>query len=260
MKKWELVRYLIDSKKIIDSLDYISENHNKISNLDLYSLIYEKQLHFFVTMCIFLDNCYSKKDIKQLKNNDKIIKDIYYHRNKNYAHKDQDYLKAEFNNLDELVLNNKTALDHVFKISTQYLPKDLTLEYVCHDKNLYRLVNNITPLIEDKFREMMYPEQKDLAATMIGEYKVLNDTEDYKYIASPEEYAVIMECGLNAYEFLQNFQDSMIKFNVLHDQNVWVFFNDSVAKNKLEYINESLLNIVEDLKNVENQNNIEDDK
>ena len=42
MLKWEIARYLIDGKKAIDSIMFISENIENLKNLNLRNIVYEK--------------------------------------------------------------------------------------------------------------------------------------------------------------------------------------------------------------------------
>ena len=95
MTSWELARYLIDAKKVIDSLMYIDINNDKMRNLDLRSIINEKERLFYINLVVVIDNCFNKKESKELKRTDSIIDSIYYERDKNNAHKDIDYKKRQ---------------------------------------------------------------------------------------------------------------------------------------------------------------------
>ena len=48
-------------------------------------------------------------------------------------------------------------------------------------------------------------------------------------INNPGDYGVIMECGLNFYEGLQNRQDACIRINVLFDKNIWCSLKNKSA-------------------------------
>ena len=93
MNEWELARYLIDSKKCIDTLMYIENNFESLSNLDLKSIIDSKLRLYYIDLCIIFDYSFNKTELKKLKSDDKIVKKIYYERDKNNAHKDIDYKK-----------------------------------------------------------------------------------------------------------------------------------------------------------------------
>lgn len=218
MNDWQLARYLIDAKKCIDSLLYIDDNIVRVSNLDLYEIIEAKLRHFYINLCILLGNGVSPNVLKELKKDDSIIQSIYYERNKNYAHKDDDYEKKEYDNRKLLICKLQKELNHSFKICKEKLPKCITLNYVSYDKNLFRFVNQISPILEKKLKNILYSNNN----LINGEnYKVFNDTEDIKNVANNNEYAVIIENGLTLKEGLQNRQDFCIKINVLHNLNTW---------------------------------------
>lgn len=218
MNEWQLARYLIDAKKCIDSLLYIDKNIDSISNLDLYEIIDAKLRHFYINLCILLGNGVSPNELKELKKDDNIIKSIYYERNKNYAHKDDDYEKKVFNDRRSLILKLQRELNYCLKICKEKLPDCITINYVSYDKNLFRFANQISPILEKKLKIVLYSNNN----LINGEnYKVFNDTEEIKNVANNNEYAVIIENGLTLKEGLQNRQDSCIRVNVLQNENVW---------------------------------------
>ena len=218
MNDWQLARYLIDAKKCIDSLLYIDENIDSISNLDLYEIIEAKLRHFYINLCILLDNGLSSTILKNLKKEDDIIKNIYYERDKNYAHKDINYERKEFDNRKSLICKLQKEIEYCFKVCKEKLPKCITINYVSYDKNLFRFANQISPILEKKLKNVLYSNNN----LINGEnYKVFNDTEEIKNVANNNEYAVIIENGLTLKEGLQNRQDSCIKLNVLYNLNTW---------------------------------------
>ena len=225
MSEWELARYLIDSKKSIDSLMYIKNNFEKISNLDLKSIIDSKLRLYYINLCVILDYSFNKTKLKEIKTEDEIVKKIYYERDKNSAHKDVDYKKSN-QKLDVLISELKSDLLHCFEVCKNNLPKEITLDYVEYDRNLYRFVNMITPEIEDKLNELLYG-QKNISNSYSKELKVFNDTEDIRSITNINEYAVLIDNGITLKEGLQNRQDSCIKNNVLYKQNIWVKINST---------------------------------
>ncbi len=84
-------------------------------------------------------------------------------------------------------------------------------------------MNCITPEKEIELQEKLFPNFTKTLKEVAGEkYKTFNDIEDIKMINNPNEYGVIVNCGLNFYEGLQNRQDSCIKMNVLYGANFWV--------------------------------------
>jgi len=228
MKKWELARYLIDNKKVIDNLMFIEENKIELSNLDLYEIITSKLRMFYINLSIIYDDYYknsgmTKNDIKDHKKNNALIEKAYYERDKFYAHKDDDYQKTIYSNKTELIKDLKKELEFCLSTCQLVLPKEVTLNYIPYDRNLYRFIHNITPEKEKHFKEHMY-SKIGARPKNSKQFKMFNDTEDYKYINKVDinRYAVKMDAGINIYEGLQNRQDSLIKINLLFDQNMWV--------------------------------------
>ena len=218
MNDWQLARYLIDAKKCIDSLLYIDENIDNILNLNIYEIIEAKLRHFYINLCILLDNGLSSTILKNLKKEDVIIKNIYYERDKNYAHKDINYERKEFDNRKSLICKLQKEIEYCFKVCKEKLPKCITINYVSYDKNLFRFANQISPILEKELKNVLYSNNN----LINGEnYKVFNDTEEIKNVANNNEYAVIIENGLTLKEGLQNRQDSCIKINVLYNLNTW---------------------------------------
>ncbi len=222
MKKWELTRYLIDAKKCIDSLLYINENFDKLINLDLREIIENKRRHFYINLCIIFDNSFSKQELKKIKNDSKIVDHIYYERDKNYAHKDDDYIKGKEAKLIGIIDRMKKELKECNEICEQKLPKEITIDYVSHDMNLFRYINLISVELENKIEKVLYCKDKVKEGL---EYKVFDDTEDIREVNENTEYAVILKNGLTMKETLQNMQDAFIKINVLHNANMWVKLN-----------------------------------
>lgn len=72
MLKWKLARYLMDSKKVIDSLMFISENIENLRNLNIRNIIYEKLETFYVKIRIVYDKTFNKLEKKKLALRDNI--------------------------------------------------------------------------------------------------------------------------------------------------------------------------------------------
>lgn len=109
------------------------------------------------------------------------------------------------------------------------------MDFIPYDKNLYRLIKNITPEKEEFLKRVLYDSTERNAKEKTKEYKVFNDMEDINSIKDTNEYAVLMENGINLYEGLQNRQDACIRINVLHDLNIWCKANDNLAISEKEY-------------------------
>ncbi len=251
MMKWQLARYLIDAKKNIDTLLYIKENQELLVNIDLRTRIAATCQQFYINCCIVLDKSFPK-DKKKICQNE-VIASIYYERDKNSAHKDENYKRQKYNTPDELIAILKNQLAEVRNLCKDFLPEILTLDYVPHDKELFRLAYRVNPEIENDVNKVKFPlsvfhsyqlseegrhyfrdidttEQDRRNAEMHGydfdnlEFKVLQSADDIFEMSDEEKqrHAIISENGLNSYEGLQNRQDSCIKANLLFNFDMWV--------------------------------------
>lgn len=226
MTKWELARYLIDAKKAVDTILFLSKSGEKVSMIDIRNVVKETKQKFYVNACIVLDKSFPNKKKEICKN--EIINSIYYERDKNYAHKDENYVQKHYDSMDSIANEMKKQLDAVFTLCRDFLPESLTLDYLPFDSTLFRLANGITKEMEEAAFETKHPNTG--IATASGNTKVFNvfaDTEDIRTI-SPDmkkEYATIFCAGINMEETLQNLQDGCIKTNVLHGLNMWVSIN-----------------------------------
>ena len=251
MKKWELARYLIEAKKNIDTLLYIKDNQKLLGNLDLRARIAGACQQFYINCCIVLDNSFPK-DKRRLCENE-IIASIYYERDKNSAHKDANYRSQRFKTPDELIAILKNQIEITRTICKEHLPENITLDYVPHDKELFRLVYRVNAQMEIDINTVKYPigvfhsyqlseegqhyfrdidtneQDRQTAETFGYDYEevikrqVLQSVDDIRELSEEEKarQAVIIENGLNSYEGLQNRQDSCIKLNLLFGLNMW---------------------------------------
>lgn len=251
MKKWQLARYLIEAKKNIDTLLYIKENQKQLVNIDLRARIAATCQQFYINCCIVLDKSFPK-DKKRICQNE-IIAAVYYERDKNSAHKDENYKRQKYNTPDELIAILKNQLAEVRNLCKDFLPENLTLDYVPHDKELFRFANRVNPEIENDVNKLKYPlgvfhsyqlseegrhyfrefdtteEDRRIAKESGYDYdkvikrQVLQSVDDIQEMSEAEKQrqAVIISNGLNSHEGLQNRQDFCIKINILFGFNLW---------------------------------------
>ena len=75
MKKWELARYLIDAKKSVDSILYISKHADQLRYYDLRELIDGKRNTFYINCCAVIDKTIAPKtsDKRNLCKKDPIV-------------------------------------------------------------------------------------------------------------------------------------------------------------------------------------------
>ena len=224
MTKWEVARYLIDAKKCVDSIWYIAENRKQIRNIDLRKKVSEILREFYINCCVVLDETHDKRALCRA---NPTIERIYYERDKDKAHKDANYKPNGFSSLLELRDRMKDQITTVFNNCSSVLPDNITLVFVPHDKELFRLAHSITPDIEERIKEMKYPHYNkgshDSHDTQSVLRSIFHDTEDLRGIPVEKrnEYAVIFDAGINFFEMLQGVQDGCIKTNVIFNQNIW---------------------------------------
>ncbi len=237
MTRWELARYLIDAKKCVDNILFIAENIKELRNLSLRDIVEDKQRKFYINVKVVYDKCLTNTQKKSLIDSDMIYKQTCIERDKNYAHKDDSYIKPDHKSIAEIADTLKERLVHCFELCKNALPDALTLDFIDYDKDLYRFLNKIDSEREEKLLKAQYPgygvkpSNKDLKSGISK--KVFYDTEDMKKINNPDEYAVIMNAGLTVREGIQEMQDSIIRINVLSGQNMWVQPNMDVI-NKIK--------------------------
>lgn len=257
MCEWENARYLIDAKKTVDSLIFISLNEKKLSNLNLQEKCENLRQKFYINVCVVLDRVFSKNK-KDICEHDSTINRIYYERDKHAAHKDEDYCPREYSSLHEEIEDKKSELMHVREVCKDILPEILTLDFVAHDKELFRYIFKISPddeecIIKAKYprveNEFCYiPENDDLLSDSDIEKRLsiiakqfgldsirLNKNETWsadivKELSDEDKkkIAYLIPDGLNSEEGLQNRQQACIYINIMFNQNIWVYPNDEV--------------------------------
>jgi len=233
MNKWEVARYLIDAKKNIDSIMYINKNIYELNNIDVNLKIRDVMRSFYLNLSYVLDEKYDTRDKKQcICRNNKIIESIYYERDKDKAHKDSNYQRTKYDSIEEIIETMKKQIFEVRKKCEDIIAKEVTLDFVPHDKELFRIVNGINREKEDKICRKKYFISDNLNENNITR-KIFYDTEELKENREKDKYAVIMKDGINIYEGIQERQDACIKVNVLNNTNIWVQFN-SKSKKKIE--------------------------
>lgn len=241
MNKWEFTRYLIDAKKCVDSVLYIAENGEQLRYIDLRKKIADKRRDFYISCCVVLDNHITNAGLKKraLCNGDEIVQAIYYERDKNSAHKDDNYKAKHYSSISEVADDMKIQLQYIRSVCADSLPTEVTLDFVSHDRELFRALHRITADEEDAIYKRKYPFRNTVNANSIEgtkTYRIFQDTEDLRGIPDEckSEYAVVMDNGLCFNEGVQTRQDACIRLNVLYGQNIWC----SVNQKELETIQE----------------------
>lgn len=226
MFKWEATKYLIDAKMDIDSMLFIKLNKKELINIDLKRRIDNLQMDFYIKLCDVLDNTICKNNKNKICAENEIIDDVYYERDKDKAHKDENYVRNNEDSLNKIIKKMKNEINETKKIAKNFLPQNITLDYVPHDKELFRLVYGIRKEIENEINNNKYIQEKYEQFNVVQK-KVFNDIEAIKSIPEDKrsEYAVIVENGINMYEGIQNRQLGCIKLNILFNENCWCEIN-----------------------------------
>lgn len=206
-------------KKDIDNIQFISTNVMKLRNLDLRKIVNYKLAEFYINLCVIYDKSLGL-DKSQLKKEDETIKSTYYQRDKNYAHKDDNYDREEIN-YTNLIETMKSQLQYCLEKCSAYLPKEITIDYVVYDRDLYRFINKLDYETEETIKRITHPLYKKYSSSRGQVISVFNDTEDLKNINDTEIYGVVLDSGICEEEALQNRQDFCIKVNVLYNKNLW---------------------------------------
>lgn len=229
IEQWELARNLIDAKKALDSLWFISQH---IQNLyHVRELCYDKRSCYYINVCAVLDKtvCKNGNDKRQLKQDDSIVMQLYTERDKHYAHKDKNYISLyPYASIEAESRTLQQDLQHIRDLCKDYFPDVITLDFVCYDGELFRRIEKISPKDEEQIKRQKYPlYNKPIVGVPMFSGKILYDIDDLKSLSDAErkEYCVTVDDGLTMEEGLQNRQDMCIKANVLYDQNMWVSLN-----------------------------------
>ena len=252
MTNWEIARYLIDAKKEVDSLWYISVNIHKI-NWDIKKLVEQHRNTFYVNSAVVLDKYIDisepqrKKRVelkKTLRDSYPLLEKLFYYRDKHSAHKDNDFKDTDFSSIMDIVEECMDILKEVKSICTNVLPDCITLDFVCYDAELFRFIWGITKDIEKNIKKQKYLAcNKKIEAGEVCNKRIFKDTEDLWRVDNRDDYAVIFEDGLTLYEQVQKRQDSCIKTNVLFNQNIWCTYNKEQLRRELMMIKLGYLDI-----------------
>ncbi len=260
---WENTVFLMNAKKCIDSMLYIAQNKNNLLNINLRGRLDIIRQSFYINLANLLDIKFNTRDKKKAaKESDSIVFRIYYERNRKSAHHNKNYIPRQYNSFDEEIKDKKSELLHSKNICSEFLPDIITIDYVPHDRVLFRLVNRVNDVIEADINKIKHPysvfhsyqlseegkhvfkefdtEENDRRLARIFGFDYdkaierypIQSVDDIEHMTDEEKerQAVIMEDGINSFEGLQNRQDSCIQMNILFDQNMWCSVNPDVFK------------------------------
>lgn len=235
MEKWKLARYLFDAKTSVDSIIFISRHLSELQGIDVQKRVKACLREFYINCRTVFDNGYpqktKRKEREEIRKTDSVIQDILYEADKTHAHKDANYKAKHYASLAEQIDVLKEQLRHLRKLCESDLPTVLTLDFVPHDRELYRLVNKIDAAEEERIKRALHPLYEQTDGVPIGKpLKVFHDTED-EIEGDASNYAVTVDAGLNIYEGLQNRQAACIKINLLQGLDMWCTYNPLINLN-----------------------------
>lgn len=221
--KWQLAQCLIDAKKTVDSMLYIAENGEQLSNIGLRDKTRELRRTFYINCGNLLDKSFPKKKKEIL--SDDVVKQVYYERDKHYAHKDSNYQRKEYNSLSEIAEEMQLQLSHLREFCKSELPEVVTLDFVPFDSQLFRLLNGVTRDIEKEIWDKQHPfgDVPAPSGPATKTLPLLNDIDELHSIpdSKRKEYAVLLQTGICMEETIQKLQDGCIRANVLLGGDLW---------------------------------------
>ena len=225
--KWKNFSIMLRCKESLDSFSYLFDNYNFIIDVD--SNLNRVRCEFYLTLVELLDKtiCVNSDDKRRLKCDDEIVNNIYYHRNKRYAHKDNNYddkshILWEYGDLKSELNGLKDYLIHVKNLLIGYLPSNVTLDFVSYDRSLFGMVNRLN--------------LKDLNVIKNDKYMYYNNIENLKTGVQKKTMdmdVVEFSCedGLVDFERLQNRQRLCVLINEELGFDIWCQFDEKIQDN-----------------------------
>ncbi|MGF2943554.1 hypothetical protein [Enterococcus xiangfangensis] len=114
MKNWKVTRYLIDAKKCIDSMMFIEENRDSLQHVKLRKKINDLRDDFYIKCAIVIDKSIpSRKERSLLKKEDEVVERIFKERDKNSAHKDDDYTPKQYHSIIEMIEDMQAEMNRL---------------------------------------------------------------------------------------------------------------------------------------------------
>ena len=243
MNNWEVSKYLITAKKDVDSIMFINKNLTKIPLALRKEYVDRIRDNFYINCCVVVDDFLDKNKITnnhqskkrtEWKESRPLIQDLYYERDKNSAHIDEDYRSKNYQSFSDLILEMKQQVKIILKECSSILPKELTIDFFPHDKILFRLINKIDSNEEININRSKYVDHKEGYA--VGDItkprNVAYDIKELRGLSEEEkkELAILVDAGFNFYESIQNLQDFYILVNDIHNLSLWTLN----TKNRIE--------------------------
>ena len=105
----------------------------------------------------------------------------------------------EYATMDEIADEMKSQLQCIVDTCKDFLPVELTLDYVAFDSKFFRIANGITKEREEQILNFKHPnrgKQSVVPDEYTRTFKVFNDTEDIRNISSNEKTSMRLYCPL----------------------------------------------------------------
>jgi len=237
---WEVVNYLIEAKRDVESIMYIKDNLFKIPSAIRMDYINRLKDHFYIKCVVVIDEYLDQKGIKNRKEDKQrtywkdarpIIKKIYDERDCNSAHIDDKFILTSYETFQDLINTMIRQLKYIKKEIEEILPIKFKLKFYPHDKILFRLLRGVDAEKEEEIYKSKYIDHKegyalgDLSQTRYVAY----DIKELRSLSKDKirELAVVVEAGLNFYEAQQNLENFYVLVNYIHDENLWTFNIDN---------------------------------
>lgn len=212
MNEWQNAYYLILAKQGIDSLLFLQKYYDDLVFHEDFIRNYRLPL-FYLSLCYILEDKYKEGKKKEICESNKTIQQIFMKRDKNYAHKDANF-KQENLELNDLIKTMKQELEEVYNTCKDKLPQNLKLEYVPHDRMLFRILYPLSYIkdIEDYCNHPIFyisDEDKD-----VNELIKMNTSDARKTSDDMEEIGFHPVEGITRNEQYQDMELKAIKWEI----------------------------------------------
>lgn len=225
-KKWKNAQLLISAKKSVDSLLFYSEHAHAMHNFKLEEKTEEIKCNVYLKCAMLLDAFIKEKDMnkKAITSEDAIVDNIYRIRDQHCAHRDKKYKAEKYETFSKMAEAVKNELIHVRKVCASILPESITLDFVPHDYDGFRVLHGLSPEKESEVERRKYP-LAEFEKMVAGErsYEIIRNSEQLEDMTKEEisNACVVMKDGICYQEGLQNRQDAVILANLAYETNIW---------------------------------------
>lgn len=242
---WINTKYFIDSVRCVCSLLYFYEHIEIGPFIDPVDFVDGKLHRFYINLCALVDiHCdlvKSKSERARYKRMLRVMCPsfhwIFYERDKNAAHKDADYDVTRIIDAHVIIVKMKQAINTVLCVCANTISATVSICYYAYDPLLFRYVNGITPVLENKLNDYyrFFFGQNDIKGSFVKSLRLIWDARQLRTLDGVEDYGILVQRGLigQPYDLLQHAEDFCIKLNAMSGSNVWIscdYSEDEVLK------------------------------